>query len=85
MPSPSFDREAVEAEIDRKNGEIRLMRFREVKDPVENEATQIPLGAPALLAMFVLSLQRSNPDAACEEKMPFPTEAPTMAPARAEP
>ena len=34
----------IRAEIDRKNGEIRLMRFREVKDPVENEATQIPLG-----------------------------------------
>jgi len=33
----------IRAEIDRKNGEIRLMRFREVKDPVENEATQIPL------------------------------------------
>jgi transcription termination/antitermination protein NusA len=34
----------IRAEIDRKNGEIRLMRFREVADPVENEATQIPLG-----------------------------------------
>jgi len=33
----------IRAEIDRKNGEIRLMRFREVADPVENEATQIPL------------------------------------------
>ncbi|HVM80163.1 MAG TPA: transcription termination factor NusA [Stellaceae bacterium] len=33
----------IRAEIDRKNGEIRLLRFREVKDPVENEATQIPL------------------------------------------
>src|ERR1700749_4745524 len=31
-------------EIDRKNGEIKLMRFREVADPVENEATQINLG-----------------------------------------
>jgi N utilization substance protein A len=33
----------IRAEIDRKNGEIRLMRFREVADPIENEATQIPL------------------------------------------
>ena len=33
----------IRAEIDRKNGEIRLLRFREVKDPVENEATQISL------------------------------------------
>jgi N utilization substance protein A len=33
----------IRAEIDRKSGEIRLMRFREVADPVENDATQIPL------------------------------------------
>jgi N utilization substance protein A len=33
----------IRAEIDRKNGEIRLLRFREVKDPVESEATQISL------------------------------------------
>jgi N utilization substance protein A len=33
----------IRAEIDRKNGEIKLMRFREVADPVENEATQIKL------------------------------------------
>src|SRR5579872_5377528 len=33
----------IRAEIDRKNGEIRLMRFREVADPIENEATQISL------------------------------------------
>ena len=33
----------IRAEIDRKNGEIKLMRFREVADPVENEATQINL------------------------------------------
>ena len=49
------------------------------------QATLIPLGAPAMLALFVLTLQRSNPDAAHEEKMPFPTETPTMAPARSEP
>src|SRR6201997_1539685 len=33
----------IRAEIDRANGEIRLLRFREVVDPVENEATQIKL------------------------------------------
>ena len=31
----------IRAEIDRTNGEIRLLRFREVADVVENEATQI--------------------------------------------
>ena len=31
----------IRAEIDRKNGEIKLMRFRQVADPIENEATQI--------------------------------------------
>src|SRR4051795_9515243 len=35
----------IRAEIDRRSGEIRLLRFREVADPVENEATQIPLEA----------------------------------------
>src|ERR687884_27115 len=35
----------IRAEIDRRNGEIRLLRFREVADTVENEATQIPLAA----------------------------------------
>src|SRR5215216_1015238 len=35
----------IRAEIDRRNGEIRLLRFREVAEPVENEATQIPLTA----------------------------------------
>jgi transcription termination/antitermination protein NusA len=35
----------IRAEIDRRNGEIRLLRFREVVDTVENEATQIPLEA----------------------------------------
>jgi N utilization substance protein A len=33
----------IRAEIDRRSGEIRLLRFREVADPIENEATQIPL------------------------------------------
>jgi transcription termination/antitermination protein NusA len=35
----------IRAEIDRRSGEIRLLRFREVVDAVENEATQIPLSA----------------------------------------
>ena len=35
----------IRAEIDRKSGEIKLMRFREVAEPVVNEATQIPLEA----------------------------------------
>src|SRR5246500_5066902 len=42
----------IRAEIDRKTGEIRLLRFREVADPVENEAAQIPLK----------EAQRFNPD-----------------------
>lgn len=33
----------IRAEIDRNNGEIRLLRFREVAEPIENEATQIAL------------------------------------------
>src|SRR5271168_48617 len=33
----------IRAEIDRRSGEIRLMRFREVADPVENEPTQMSL------------------------------------------
>ncbi len=32
----------IRASIDRKNGEIRLMRFLQVADPVENDITQIP-------------------------------------------
>ncbi|HYU13607.1 MAG TPA: transcription termination factor NusA [Stellaceae bacterium] len=43
----------IRAEIDRRNGEIRLLRFREVVDTVENEATQIPLA----------TAQRLNEDA----------------------
>src|ERR1700720_3846381 len=35
----------IRAEIDRRSGEIRLMRFREVANPVENDATQIALDA----------------------------------------
>src|SRR5262244_3041313 len=31
----------IRAEIDRRNGEIRLLRFREVAEVIENEATQI--------------------------------------------
>src|SRR6185312_3508461 len=33
----------IRAEIDRKRGETRLLRCREVADVIENEATQIPL------------------------------------------
>src|SRR5271157_5041281 len=43
----------IRAEIDRKTGEIRLLRFREVADPIENEAAQISL----------TEAQRFNPDA----------------------
>ncbi len=39
----------IRAEIDRKNGEIKLMRFREVADPVTNEATQIALAEAQVL------------------------------------
>jgi transcription termination/antitermination protein NusA len=43
----------IRSEIDRKSGQIRLLRFREVADPIENEATQIPLS----------EARRFNPDA----------------------
>src|SRR5438445_13270564 len=43
----------IRSEIDRKSGQIRLLRFREVAEPVENEATQIPLS----------EARRFNPDA----------------------
>src|SRR3954462_5966371 len=43
----------IRAEIDRRSGEIRLLRFREGADPIENEATQISLDAA----------RRLNPDA----------------------
>src|ERR1700692_567913 len=42
----------IRAEIDRNSGEIRLLRFREVADVIENEATQIPLA----------DAQRLNPE-----------------------
>src|SRR3984885_588687 len=35
----------IRAEIDKRTGEIRLLRFREVVETVENEATQMPLPA----------------------------------------
>src|SRR6202040_1227401 len=35
----------IRAEIDRRSGEIRLLRFREVVETVENEATHMPLAA----------------------------------------
>src|SRR5258707_15096018 len=43
----------MRAEIDRRNGEIRLLRFREVAEAIENEATQIGL----------VEAQRLNPEA----------------------
>src|ERR1700687_5033731 len=43
----------IRAEIDRKTGEIRLLRSRGVAEPIENEATQIALK----------EAQRFNPDA----------------------
>src|ERR1700738_5248836 len=43
----------IRSEIDRKSGQIRLLRFREVAEPVENDATQIPLS----------EARRFNPDA----------------------
>ncbi len=43
----------IRAEIDRKTGEVRLQRFLEVADPVENELTQITLKAA----------KKSKPDA----------------------
>ena len=43
----------VRAEIDRKTGEIRLARYLEVADPVENDATQIS----------VAQAQKLNPEA----------------------
>jgi N utilization substance protein A len=43
----------IRAEIDRRNGEIRLLRFREVVDAVENEATQMPLAAAQRLGLGV--------------------------------
>src|SRR5437867_911317 len=43
----------IRAEIDRRNGEIRLLRFREVAEAIENEATQTARAAA----------QRLNPEA----------------------
>ena len=47
----------IRANIDRRTGEISLKRYREVADPVENEATQVPLEAA----------RREKPDAAVGE------------------
>src|SRR5271169_3228388 len=35
----------IRAEIDRRTGEVRLQRYLQVADPIENEFTQIPLKA----------------------------------------
>src|SRR5579872_1921762 len=47
----------IRAEIDRKNGEVRLHRYMLVADPVENEFTQITLKAA----------KKSNPEASLGE------------------
>ena len=43
----------IRAQIDRETGQIQLLRYRQVADPIENEATQITLTAA----------QAQNPDA----------------------
>src|SRR5712671_6835457 len=43
----------IRAEIDRKTGEIKLLRYMQAADPVENENTQVPL----------VEAQRRNPEA----------------------
>jgi N utilization substance protein A len=43
----------IRAEIDRKTGEIKLLRYMQVSDPIENEATQVT----------VIEAQRRNPEA----------------------
>src|SRR5258708_6811356 len=43
----------IRAEIDRKTGEIKLLRYMQVADPIENENTQVPLA----------EAQRRNPEA----------------------
>jgi transcription termination/antitermination protein NusA len=43
----------IRAEIDRKTGEIKLLRYMQVADPIENENTQVSL----------VEAQRRNPEA----------------------
>src|SRR5471032_2350112 len=43
----------IRAEIDRKTGEIKLLRYMQVSDPIENENTQVT----------VVEAQRRNPEA----------------------
>src|SRR5207248_1566384 len=43
----------IRAEIDRKTGEIKLLRYMQVADPIENENTQVS----------VVEAQRRNPEA----------------------
>ena len=43
----------IRAEIDRKTGEIKLLRYMQVADPIENENTQVT----------VVEAQRRNPEA----------------------
>src|ERR1700679_1401072 len=47
----------IRAEIDRKTGEVRLQRYLQVADPIENEFTQITLKAA----------RKSNPEASLGE------------------
>ena len=41
MTTKTYTIDDIRAAIDRKTGEIRLARYRQVADPVENEFTQI--------------------------------------------
>ena len=52
----------IRAEIDRRNGEIRLLRFREVVETVENEATQMPLAEKRKYADFVIDTSGDKQD-----------------------
>src|SRR5437763_14498801 len=51
----------IRAEIDRRNGEIRPLRFREVADAAENEATQMPLSTTQPLTAHAETADRLTP------------------------
>ncbi len=42
----------IRAAIDRKTGEVRLRRYREVTDEIENEVTQVSVSAHARTLLF---------------------------------
>ena len=44
----------IRAEIDRKTGEIKLLRYMQVADPIENENTQVALAEALINARFSL-------------------------------